>query len=154
MRSAIVVLATITVLFSYPGTGHAQCDCYYDTGNMCSSSSCHVFAQDQYDTALPDGTGNFSDARWIFVQCTSTCTTYMFGIDYSQQSGDCYDNCVEDAPANVATLKKIARGAPVYTMTCSGALIAVDQLPPRTKPTSTNVWNAKLAADSAAGGVR
>lgn len=158
MRNGIAFLILIGIFALQPNDAHAQdCyACYDDAGNMCLAS-CGVFTQTQYDNATVDIEGPYCCRTALYPQCTSTCTGHGLGVDYSDYKGyPCYDNCYVVHRASVIVLQKVAPGAPVYTTTCSGTLLSVDQLPSPEQPKQVVAIRSRfrLPTGNAEGGLR
>jgi hypothetical protein len=156
MRSRFALFIVITVFALHSKLADAQnCyACYDDAGNMCLAS-CGVFTQTQYDNASADPNGPYCCATAMYPQCTSTCQGHGIGVDYSDYKGyPCYDNCYIVHHESVALLQQVVPSAPVYTTTCSGALLAVDQISPPEPPKVVARLTFRRSLGLAEGGLR
>jgi hypothetical protein len=155
MLSRFAFFIVITVFAMVSRTADGQCfNCYDDAGNMCLAS-CGVFAQTQYDNASSDPEGPYCCAGAIYPQCTSSCQGHGIGVDYSDYKGyPCYDNCYTVQHASVALMKEVVHGAPVYTTTCSGSLLAVDLISPPEPPKVVAERSVRTSLRLAEGGLR
>ena len=122
-RSQLVLIASITLLASYPAHAQRGGRCGYDIGNICLNA-CGTMQQTQFDNGVYDAAGNFN-MTWMHVDCSNAdlvCGWDGDGIDYGNQNGSCPSGAALISPEDWRFLERVSHGHPVLTASCAGGL--------------------------------